>query len=181
MNKAGLPGASTQAGPQMEVTTEPLTATAFSPFGEVIEHTGAQRRADFSMAFQPNEVPTEPSLWINSMPAHQASTLRIEVMECHTYSAQTFVPMGTSRCLVVVALAGSDGHPDLRSLRAFVTRGDQGFTYRPGVWHHGMASLAQPSKVAVVMGYTGMRNDTQLWTLAQDVVVVDCLKGLGLG
>lgn len=177
-NLHSTPEALTPVGSQMEITTEALTATAFSPFGEVIEHVGVQRRLDFSMPFQPTRVPTEPALWINSMPAHQASRLRIEVMERHPYSAQTFVPMSTSRCLVVVALPGTDGSPDLRSLRAFVTRGDQGFSYRPGIWHHALTSLAQASKVVVVMGYTGMRNDTELRTLAQDVVVVDCLKGL---
>jgi ureidoglycolate lyase len=122
----------------MEITTEPLTATGFSAFGEVIEHEGDQRRIDFSVPFQRTSMHTTPALWVNSLKTHQASSLRVEILERHLYSAQTFIPLGPSRCLVVVALSGAHRKPDLGSMRAFVTLGGQGISYRPSVWHHAL-------------------------------------------
>jgi ureidoglycolate hydrolase len=76
----------------------------------------------------------------------------VKLLERHAHSTQVFVPMGgvaggAVRYLVVVALGragereGEEGVPDLSTLRAFIARGDQGITYKPGVWHHPLIAI----------------------------------------
>ncbi|GAA6012194.1 hypothetical protein JCM10207_002755 [Rhodosporidiobolus poonsookiae] len=66
-------------------------------------------------------------------------TWEVKVLERHEFSSQAFVPMGgegAGRYLVLVALAGADGAPDLSTLRAFLASPAQGISYHPNVWHH---------------------------------------------
>jgi ureidoglycolate lyase len=92
-------------------------------------------------------------------------------MESHPYSAQTFVPMQPGRCLVAVAFSGPDGKPDLSTLRAFVTEGGQGVSYRPNVWHYAFTSLDGPNEVVVIMGYSDRGGDTVIERLTQPVEI----------
>lgn len=115
--------AATQApGP---IAAEPLTAEAFYAYGEIVENRTGMRRRDLSVPFRPADVPVSPALWVNRLEQHRSMAIHVDSMECHPHSAQTFIPMSPSRCLAVVALPGSDGKPDLNSVRAFVTRPGQ--------------------------------------------------------
>lgn len=60
---------------------------------------------------------------------------RVEVLERHEYTSQTFLPLGggAARYLVIVALPGKEGKPDLKTLRAFTATSAQAFTYKPNV------------------------------------------------
>lgn len=69
----------------------------------------------------------------------------VSVLERHQYTTQLFFPIsspngarasGQEGYLVIVALPGNDGQPDLQTLKAFWTESDQGISYHPGVWHH---------------------------------------------
>lgn len=59
----------------------------------------------------------------------------VRVLERHEFSSQSFIPLGggSDRYLIIVALPGQDGKPDLRTLRAFTATSSQGFTYAPNV------------------------------------------------
>lgn len=63
------------------------------------------------------------------------SKFEVSVLERHEFSSQSFIPLGggSDRYLIIVALPGQDGKPDLQSLRAFTATSSQGFTYAPNV------------------------------------------------
>lgn len=147
-------------GPPGPIAAEPLTAEAFSAYGEIVDNKTGMRRRDLSVPFQPADVPVSPALWVNRLEQHRSLAIHVDSMECHPHSAQTFIPMYPSRCLAVVALPDSDGKPDLNSVRAFVTRPGQGICYRPAIWHYAFTSLDGPNEVAVIMGSTGGGDDT---------------------
>ncbi|KAI5304847.1 hypothetical protein KEM56_005832 [Ascosphaera pollenicola] len=93
----------------------------------------------------------------------------VRILERHPYTTQSFLPMGLSRgndapsyFLVIVAPTlqgqtaaakvkeGEQGNeqdtvvqnpPDVKNIKAFVARGDQGVTYGAGTWHAPMVVL----------------------------------------
>ncbi|BGP42045.1 Allantoicase [Rhodotorula kratochvilovae] len=70
----------------------------------------------------------------------------VKVLERHELSSQAFMPMGgdkDGRYLVLVALPGANGQPDLSSLRAFMASSAQGISYHPNVWHHPLIALGE--------------------------------------
>lgn len=152
-----------------QLAAEPISADNFAVFGELLENKTDQRRRDFHL---PSAGIYRPQLWVNRLPRVSDALVLVDVMESHPYSVQTFVPMQPGRCLVVVAPMGENGKPDMAGLRAFLTQGGQGVSYRPNVWHYTFSSIDGPNEVVVMMGYTGRGDDTVLETLATPVQVV---------
>ncbi len=151
-----------------KLAAEPISAATFAPYGEVLENKTALRRQDYALQFAGA---TRPRLWVNRLAQVDTFPVLVDQMESHPHSAQTFVPMQGGRCLVAVALSGSGGHPDLSTLRVFLTDGGQGVTYRPNVWHYTFSSIDGPNEVVVIMGYTGRDDDTVVVTLSEPVEV----------
>lgn len=110
----------------------------------------------------------------------------MQLLERHSYTTQTFIPMGLSadsptRYLVVVAptipspnpnntesLPNHDddknyrdrGPPDLDNLRAFWGHGGQAVTYAAGTWHSPMAVIGDKSVDFVVLQFSnGVREE----------------------
>ncbi|KAK9376585.1 ureidoglycolate hydrolase [Lipomyces chichibuensis] len=91
------------------------------------------------------------------------------VLERHPFSTQTFLPMGVLAdevaYLVIVAENSSgeypsgDGLPDLKTLRAFVAKGNQAVTYNPGTWHAPMVSLKEVIDFAVLIHENGVADE----------------------
>lgn len=125
------------------LAAEPLTAAAFEPFGEVIACEGP------------------PTFHINDDRCgryHDLAALDVEgghlgislfdsecvtmpftlaLMERHPRGSQAFLPIGLSRCLIVVAGDGRrPGAP-----RAFLSAHGQGFNIRRNVWHAPLAPV----------------------------------------
>lgn len=105
----------------------------------------------------------------------------VEVLERHEFSSQAFVPMGGTpaqdgegQYLVLVALPGSDGQPDLSTLRAFTATHQQGISYRPNVWHAPLISLgADKHDFACVVHETGVPEiDCEIKWFEEGVVAV---------
>ena len=92
----------------------------------------------------------------------QSSYFRVNILERHPFTSQTFIPLSTSptaRYLVIVAPTlpspgypalptpslsqdvPGPGLPDLQRLEAFVATGDQAVTYAAGTWHAPMAVI----------------------------------------
>lgn len=136
-----------------EIRTEPLTAAAFAPFGDVLEAAGTpdriinqghcerfhdRARLDFGggragisvFRAQPRTLP-----------------YRLEMLERHPLGAQAFLPLGEAPFLVIVApdAGGRPGAP-----RAFLTAPGQGVNYLRGTWHGVLTPLAAPGLFAVV-------------------------------
>lgn len=102
----------------MKLQVLPLSQEAFSAYGDVIE---TQQR-DF---FHINNGLVE---------RYHDLPLTIHELERHPLGTQAFIPMKGEVFVVVVALG--DDKPDLSTLRAFITNGEQGVNYHRNVWHH---------------------------------------------
>ena len=135
---------------------EPLTRSAFAPFGEVVELEGARHYTindGYAECYHDlarldvTEAGGRPLLNIfRAKP--RALPLRIRMVERHPLSSQAFMPLAPAPFLVVVAPAGDPPLPS--ALRAFVTDGNQGINYARGTWHHPLIAMGEPSDFLVV-------------------------------
>ncbi|MDR7123472.1 ureidoglycolate lyase [Pseudotabrizicola sp. 4114] len=132
------------------ITPAPLTATAFAPYGDILDATGdfrlinegmCQRHHDrASLDFGP-----EGRAGISVFQATpRALPYTFDLIERHPDGSQAFVPMTQHPFLVIVA----DG-PDATPL-AFLTNGAQGINLRCGVWHGVLTPLHAPGLFAVI-------------------------------
>ncbi|MVX87981.1 ureidoglycolate lyase, partial [Escherichia coli] len=125
----------------MKLQVLPLSQEAFSAYGDVIE---TQQRDFFHINnglveryhdLANVEILEQDRTLISINPAQPAvMPLVIHELERHPLGSQAFIPMKGEAFVVVVAL-GED-EPDLSTLRAFITNGDQGVNYHRNVWHH---------------------------------------------
>ena len=138
----------------LQLKPKPLTREAFAPFGDVIETEDAERLLI-------NEGTTERfhdlakvelgggRALINIFRAQpRPSPIAIRMMERHPLGSQAFVALERRPFLVVVAPPGAP--PEAAALRAFITDGNQGVNYHPGVWHHPVLALLQETDFLVV-------------------------------
>ena len=109
----------------MKLQVLPLSQEAFSAYGDVIE---TQQR-DF---FHINNGLVERYHDLALVEILEQD--RIHELERHPLGTQAFIPMKGEVFVVVVALG--DDKPDLSTLRAFITNGEQGVNYHRNVWHH---------------------------------------------
>jgi ureidoglycolate lyase len=94
----------------------------------------------------------------------------IRLLERHSFSTQVFIPMsGTERFLIVVARGGD--RPDLSTLRAFVVSGQQGISYRPGIWHHPLVAMDKPSSFACLVWEDGTASDCEVLDLSPPLTI----------
>jgi ureidoglycolate lyase len=141
---------------QMLLRPVPLTASAFAPFGNVIEISG------------------RPSRWINNgtcerfddlaeidvaadggrplisifRAAPRALPFQVQNLERHPLSSQAFYPLQPHSFLIVVALEGTG--PVAPRLRCFLSSGQQGVNFRRNTWHHELLALQETSLFLVV-------------------------------
>ncbi|MGI1663591.1 ureidoglycolate lyase [Palleronia sp. KMU-117] len=136
-----------------EIATEPLTATAFAPFGEVLDTSGDpdrlinqglcgryhdRARLDFS----------DGRAGISLFDAEpRRLPYRLDMVERHPEGTQAFLPMTPAPFLVIVAPddGGRPGRP-----RAFLTAPGQGINLARGTWHGVLTPLHAPGLFAVV-------------------------------
>ncbi len=136
------------------LTTAPLTAQAFAPFGDVLDATGApdklinqglcgrfhdRARLDFG---------ADGRAGISIFDAQpRALPYRLEMVERHPEGSQAFIPMHDAPFLVIVAQDMS-GQPE--SLRAFLTDGSQAINFHRNIWHGVLTPLSKPGRFAVI-------------------------------
>ncbi len=139
-----------------QVRPAPLTAEAFAPFGEVIDAAAARVteriNEGHTLAFRDLahiDVAAEggrPRLSLyRSTP--KVLPLRLEVMERHPLSSQTFYPLSGQPWLVVVA---PPGEFERTAIRIFRAGAEQGVSYRRGTWHHYSLALHAVSDFLVI-------------------------------
>ena len=131
---------------------EPLTATAFEPYGKVIETKGAKsfaindgttRRFHALASADPGEG-GEAILSIFRAVAWPEPIV-IAMLERHPLGAQAFIPLDRWPWLVVVA-----GGAQPSRCRAFIAQGDQGVQVAAGVWHHPLLVIRPEQEFLVV-------------------------------
>lgn len=134
--------------------TEPLTAGAFAPFGDVLEAASphdklineglCKRFHDRArMDFGP-----EGRAGISMFQAEaRAMPYTCALVERHPEGSQAFVPMTADPFLVIVA-EDEGGHPV--RFRAFLTAPGQGINLLRNTWHGVLTPLAPPGLFAVI-------------------------------
>lgn len=149
----------------MRLTTEPLTAEAFAPFGEVLEAPTAPGRTYIDAMLANRRDQAKPSLSFSTREPTPLP-LRSATMERHLHSSQSFIPMEAGRWLVLVAPHGADGGPDMTRARAFLARPDQGVTYGADVWHHPSTVFDRVARFAIFMWKDGTSADDEFFDVA---------------
>lgn len=136
-----------------EVTPEPLTATAFAPFGDVIE---ASRLAEpvainYGQTLRFNDlarVEVEGGHAIVSIfRGRPLDPPHLTIFERHPLGSQSFTPLQGRPFLVAVAPPGDF---DPAAIRVFRAQRHQGVNYAKGVWHHYLLPLEEESDFLVI-------------------------------
>lgn len=136
------------------VFTQPLTAQAFAPFGDVLELDGAPDKIinqglcgrfhdRAKLGFGPDG---RAGISIfNAQP--RALPYKLELVERHPEGSQAFIPMHQNPFLVIVAgdENGTPGTP-----LAFITNGAQAINFHRNTWHGVLTPLAAPGLFAVI-------------------------------
>jgi len=136
--------------PRVFLQAEPLTPDAFAPFGQVIERNGrhshvindgSSRRYDDLAQL---EADRDGRLALSIFQATtRLSPFLLNTMERHPLGSQAFFPLqGQAFLIAVSARAPDPDHPDIGSLRAFLSNGLQGVNFRKDVWHHPLIALS---------------------------------------
>jgi ureidoglycolate lyase len=143
----------------MEIIPQPLTKEAFAPYGDVIDVPTAAGRTYYEEALGNLRPNARPSLSMTFRLPTPDRPLKSEMMERHEFSSQSFVPVDVGRWLVVVAPHAKAGGPDMAGLKAFIATGQQGVTYKPDTWHHGLTVLDRPGRFGVFMWRAGTADE----------------------
>ncbi|MDT8854629.1 ureidoglycolate lyase [Paracoccaceae bacterium Fryx2] len=133
------------------IRTEPLTAEAFAPFGDVLDATGdpdrminhglcARYHDRARLDFGPDG---RPGLSVFRAEPRSLPYL-LDLVERHPDGSQAFLPMTAHPFLVLVTEAPST------TPRAFLTNGAQGINLHRGTWHGVLTPLHAPGMFAVL-------------------------------
>jgi len=139
-----------------ELVAQPLSAAAFTDFGDVIEvgpqarhypiNRGLTERYHDLASIDVSSDGGRPLVNIfRSSPLPMP--MQLTMMERHPLSSQTFMPLGKEPYLVVVAPAGDFS---IHQLRAFIGGCNQGVNYYRGTWHHFCLALHATSDFLVI-------------------------------
>lgn len=153
---------------------QPLSDTAFAPYGHVVEAGTAGRWINDGNAWRSEAGPLaltadggRPVLAVFRARARAAAGPWHE-LERHRLGTQSFLPLGAARCVLLVARG--DGTPDPTTLAAFVTRPGQGWTLAAGTWHHALIVLDDVDVAVLERAADGV--DCEIVHLAAPVQIV---------
>ena len=137
----------------MTVFTEPLTADAFAPYGDVlaadsmnpktINQGKCKRHHDLA-----NLDLSDGRAGVSIFKAEPRTLpYTLDLVERHPDGAQTFIPMSEHPFLIIVA---SDNGGTPTDIRAFVSNGAQAINFHRNTWHGVLTPLHAPGLFAVV-------------------------------
>lgn len=142
--------------PVRELRPEPLIREAFAPFGTVIETDGAQAipinqgtTLRYNALAEADPGPDGRAILSIFVGTQRSNPIDIAMLERHPLGAQAFVPLSDRPWLIVVA-----EKPSVEHLRCFLASGDQGVSYKRGVWHHPLLVL-EPNQAFLVVDRAG--------------------------
>jgi len=133
-----------------QIRTEPLTATAFAPFGDVLDATGDFRLINAGLCQRYHDrakldFGPDGRAGISIFKAEpRALPYSFDLIERHPDGAQAFLPMSEHPFLVIVSASPA------ATPRAFLTNGAQGINLHRGTWHGVLTPLHAPGLFAVV-------------------------------
>ena len=156
-----------------QIQAQPLTAEAFSPFGQVVSaglkqgssaNQGTAVRFDWCADLRNARSEAKPNLAVfRSTPLEPPITIKL--LERHPQNTQAFMPMIVSRFMIIAAPNLRDGSPDTEQLQAFLCLPGQGINYNAGVWHHPIIALDQPAEFAMLAWEDGTPLDCEEFPL----------------
>lgn len=139
------------------ITAQPLTATAFAPFGDVLGISGApdkiinqghcgryHDRAQLDFGPQGR---AGISLF-NAQP--RALPYTLDLLERHPDGSQAFLPMHQNPWLVIVAAPDPQDDNKPGPISAFIAAQGQGINFHRCTWHGVLTPLHAPGLFAVV-------------------------------
>lgn len=137
------------------IVIEPLSATAFGPFGQVIEIDGAQHYPiNAGMTERYHDLAKVELGGVHARPLISifrgqpyALPLTLKLVERHPLGSQAFYPLSDNPWLVVVA-ADEGGSPT--GMRAFRPAPGQGVNIAMNTWHGVLTPLDRPADFLVV-------------------------------
>ena len=137
----------------VQIKIQPMTATSFARFGNVLDFSGVpdklinhdmcgryHDRADLTY----DEGRAGLSLF-DAVP--RKLPYRLEMMERHPLGSQAFLPMTEAPFLVIVA-DDKNGRP--YQPIAFLTEPNMGVNYHVNIWHGVLTPLSAPGRFAVI-------------------------------
>jgi ureidoglycolate lyase len=134
------------------IRTEPLTAEAFAPFGDLLDATGDFRPINEGLCHRHHDRARldfgAGRAGVSIFDARpRALPYDFDLVERHPDGSQAFLPMTEHPFLVIVAPdeGGRPGRP-----RAFLTLPGQGINLLRGTWHGVLVPLHAPGLFAVV-------------------------------
>ncbi|MGO4915178.1 ureidoglycolate lyase [Pseudogemmobacter sp. W21_MBD1_M6] len=136
------------------IYTEPLTAAAFAPFGDLLDTQGKPDKIinqGFCGRYHDRatlDFGPEGRAGISLFKAEpRALPLTLDLVERHPEGTQAFIPMSMDPFLIIVApdMGGTPGTP-----RAFVSAAGQAINYHRAIWHGVLTPLHAPGLFAVV-------------------------------
>ena len=134
---------------------EPLTKSAFAPFGDVVEADPSTMRLinggtteRYHALAHAQALGEEAAVIINLFRGQpRALPYTVDMVERHPFGSQSFHPLQDRPWLVIVA-EDEGGHPG--APRLFTATGRQGINYRANTWHHPLMALDEVSDFLVV-------------------------------
>jgi ureidoglycolate lyase len=161
----------------MQLVSERLTASAFAPFGQVLDgsrsgsrsvNQGRATRRDLaSFRAMAGEVVLARYDLIGS-----ALPLDVALLERHPHSDQTFLAMDGASALIVLAETSPDGSPDLVRARAFIAGPETPFLYAAGTWHAPLFAIGRGGAFLMAMHESGTLADCETFELRTVLRVV---------
>lgn len=158
----------------------PLTGERYRPFGAVVAafggtkpkkaNMGTARRWDFLAPLENKRSRAKANLSVFRCAPFKGKAFSVKLLERHEHSTQVFLPLpGAARFLIIVAKGGKK--PDLKTVQAFIMKGAQGLTYKPGTWHHPMVALDRASDLACIVHEDGTQRDCEVAPLSSPLFI----------
>lgn len=148
------------------LVAQPLTATAFAPFGEVIELSGApDKLINQGMCGRHHDLArldfADGRAGISLFDAKARHfPCSVEMVERHPEGSQAFIPVNNVPMLVVVA-EDADGTPV--NLRAFLSAPGQSINLKRNTWHGVLTPIGAPGLYAVIDRIGDGANLEEFW------------------
>jgi len=162
----------------LKLLLEPLKVEAFKPFGDVIQrqdvipesiNNGQTRKYPDLARIDTSEAGGKTTVHLYRSKAVTLPFL-VEKMERHPLGSQAFMPLHRQPFPVIVAPPGDE--PDIRTIRGFMTNGEQGVNLHKGVWHHYQLSLNGICDYLVI-DRSGPHSNCDEWTLGQALLAME--------
>lgn len=141
---------------KIELTLEPLLKKNFKIYGDVLStddspsiviNNGFAKKHHNLCAMDSNENGGKSALHLY-VAKNRVFPLQINMLEKHPYFSQAFIPRSNNAFIAVVCLGNNE--PDLSTLKAFITNGNQGVHYKRGIWHFPLISLKDNEQFIVI-------------------------------